>query len=434
MAHSTSVSRRALLKKLGLGLAGVMVGGLAPGPAGLVSRALAASASASASAQGLKFLFVYNLGGWDPLTVFVPAYGQSSIDMELGSTRSVVGSIPFVDAASRPSVRRFLEQWHARTLFLNGVSVPSLAHDVCMRLLFTGASSLERSDWATLLADAERERYTLPHLVLSGVAYPGGRGAAVSRVGVNGQLDGLLSGALMDGSDLKTGGRPDLLEERLLDGYVSRRLAARADEVGTAQGLMRGFEEAHGRAVGLKERQYDLDFLPGYSLFTQLGPAVDALSLGIARCVTLQSSGVWDTHQDNSDQAGLFEGLFAGLLELLERLSTTPGEGEGSLADETMVVVLSEMGRTPRFNVGGGRDHWPYTSVMLVGPGITGDRVVGGVDPYYYGLPVDPDSGELFEGGALITSETLGATLLSLVGLDSSAFLPNVAPLRGVLV
>lgn len=426
MTRNTQISRRGVLRGLGLGLSGAVLGG----PAFLLSRALAASSTA----KGLKFLFVYNLGGWDPLTVFVPAYGQSSIEMEVGSTRSVMGSIPFVDAASRPSVRRFLELWHARTLLLNGVNVPSLAHDVCMRLLFTGASSLERSDWATLLADATREQYTLPHLVLSGLAYPGSRGSAVSRVGVNGQLEGLLSGTLMDGSDMKTGGRPNLLEERILDSYVSRRLAAKADAAAASQGVMRGFEESHARAVGLKDRQYDMDFMPGYSLFAQLGPAVDALSLGIARCVTVQSSGVWDTHEDNSDQAGLFEGLFAGLLELMERLSTTPGEGDGSLADETVVVVLSEMGRTPRFNTSGGRDHWPYTSVMMVGPGLTGDRVVGGVDPYYYGLPVDPASGELYEGGELITAETLGATLLTLAGLDSEGYLPNIVPLSGVLV
>lgn len=38
------------------------------------------------------------------------------------------------------------------------------------------------------------------------------------------------------------------------------------------------------------------------------------------------------------------------------------------LLDETLVVVLSEMGRTPKLNADGGRDHWTNCySVMLSG-------------------------------------------------------------------
>lgn len=432
LAGREGINRRTLLKTLGRGM-GASLLALSGAPA-FLAQALGA-AQTTASGTPLKFLFVFNLGGWDPTTVFAPLFGYDSIDMEATATRSEIGNIAFVDSPQRPSVRAFLEQWRARTLFLNGINVPSLAHDVCARLILTGSSSAEQSDWATLLADAQRQAFTLPHLVLSGLSYPGALGSTVSRVGVNGQLDGLLSGALMDAGDLKSGGRPNLLEERLLDSYLGRRLAARAGSaVDSRQAtLMEAFTEAHSRAIGLKERQYDMDFKPGYGLFTQIGPAVDALSLGIARCVTLASGGSWDTHADNTLQSGLFEGLFQGLIELMDRLSTTPGEGAGSLADETVVVVLSEMGRTPKLNASGGRDHWPYTSAMLIGPGLTGDRVVGGLDPYYYGLNIDPDSAELYEGGSAITPASLGATLMVLAGLDSQAFLPGVSPLTGML-
>jgi hypothetical protein len=42
--------------------------------------------------------------------------------------------------------------------------------------------------------------------------------------------------------------------------------------------------------------------------------AVDALSIGLSRCVTLSDEMSWDTHADNdATQSSLFEALFYGL-------------------------------------------------------------------------------------------------------------------------
>jgi hypothetical protein len=60
---------------------------------------------------------------------------------------------------------------------------------------------------------------------------------------------------------------------------------------------------------------------------------------------------------------------------LMEDLSTR------GLLDETLVVLMSEMGRTPRVNANGGRDHWTYCySVLLAGGGIRGGTVYGASD------------------------------------------------------
>ena len=48
---------------------------------------------------------------------------------------------------------------------------------------------------------------------------------------------------------------------------------------------------------------------------------------------------------------------------------------------KTLVVVLSEFGRTPRINDGGGRDHWARCfSCMMAGGGIKGGTIVGASD------------------------------------------------------
>ena len=49
--------------------------------------------------------------------------------------------------------------------------------------------------------------------------------------------------------------------------------------------------------------------------------------------------------------------------------------------EKTLVVVLSEFGRTPRINDGGGRDHWARVfSCMMAGGGIKGGSIVGASD------------------------------------------------------
>ena len=52
------------------------------------------------------------------------------------------------------------------------------------------------------------------------------------------------------------------------------------------------------------------------------------------------------------------------------------------LLSKTLVIVLSEFGRTPRINDGGGRDHWARCfSAFMAGGGIKGGAIVGASDP-----------------------------------------------------
>ena len=68
------------------------------------------------------------------------------------------------------------------------------------------------------------------------------------------------------------------------------------------------------------------------------------------------------------------------------------------LLDETLVVCLGEMGRTPKFQNRGsadGRDHWTYNfPVLLAGAGIRGGSLYGKSDrhaAYPLNHPVSPE-------------------------------------------
>lgn len=81
----------------------------------------------------------------------------------------------------------------------------------------------------------------------------------------------------------------------------------------------------------------------------------------------------WDTHSSNFDlhctMMNGFDKPFAALIEDL---------AESGRLEHTLIIVLSEFGRTPKVNVGLGRDHWPQAwSMCMAGCGIKGGSVHG---------------------------------------------------------
>lgn len=132
-------------------------------------------------------------------------------------------------------------------------------------------------------------------------------------------------------------------------------------------------------------------------------------------------------------QAPLWEDLFQGLGLLMAALDGTQGPSGQPLSADTLVLVVSEMGRTPALNGVAGKDRWPYTSALLVGPGLAADRVIGGFDDGWAGQPVDPDSGEVVTDGPLLSAEALGATVLAWAGVDPGPYVDGVSPLLGAL-
>ncbi len=86
---------------------------------------------------------------------------------------------------------------------------------------------------------------------------------------------------------------------------------------------------------------------------------------------------LWDTHSNNNDRmkdvlCPQFDWSFPTLIDDLH---------QRGLLDETLVVAVGEMGRTPTFNAQGGRDHWGNAwPFLLAGAGIRTAQVVGSSD------------------------------------------------------
>ena len=213
----------------------------------------------------------------------------------------------------------------------------------------------------------------------------------------------------------KLNGRRSLLEQ--FDG-ASRQADASA--------AVRQFDQVRGQAFGLLQSPHirtalDLDAEAvrlreryGMTLFGQ--GALQARRLVEAGCrfVTViwdevgQLNSGWDTHVDHKNR--MKNELLPGFDRAFSSLITDLDD-RGMLAD-TLVLVLCEMGRTPKLE-GDGRGHWgrAYTNLMA-GAGVARGRVVGKTDSIGGDVTDRP-----------LTAKDVLATVYHLCGFDSHTML-----------
>jgi hypothetical protein len=99
---------------------------------------------------------------------------------------------------------------------------------------------------------------------------------------------------------------------------------------------------------------------------------------GVRFVTTVNGPGItWDTHKDNFTRLKdkLVPPMQQAFVALLDDLT------ERGLLDSTLVIWMSDFGRTPKINKDAGRDHWPQCySMVLAGGGIRGGQVIGESD------------------------------------------------------
>lgn len=118
-------------------------------------------------------------------------------------------------------------------------------------------------------------------------------------------------------------------------------------------------------------------------------------------------SPCWDSHANEPERlkTALAPAADRALAALLDDLAD-----RGRL-DDTLVMCLSEFGRTPKFNGRAGRDHWGHVfSVALAGGGVKGGRVYGASDK----SGAHPKDGR-------VAPQDLTATALHCLGVEPDA-------------
>ncbi|MFO0954904.1 MAG: DUF1501 domain-containing protein [Isosphaeraceae bacterium] len=227
--------------------------------------------------------------------------------------------------------------------------------------------------------------------------------------------------------DLEPGLTLDRLDRRrsLLDQLEATR--REVDREASASGIDRQRAQAYTlfgserfrKAFDLEDEPASVRDLYGMTLFGQASLTARRLVEAGGRFLTvfwdeygLAGTG-WDTHWDHFPRMKdeLLPGLDVTLSGLLIDLD------QRGMLDETLVVCLSEHGRTPKLSTGrgGGRDHWSRCySVLLAGGGIARGRVVGRSDR----IASDPVERR-------VSAKDILATMYHLLGIDRSTVLTD---------
>lgn len=173
------------------------------------------------------------------------------------------------------------------------------------------------------------------------------------------------------------------------------------------------------RALDVRQESAATRELYGMTLFGQSSLAARRLLEAGTRLVSVfwdeygLAGDAWDTHFDHfprmKDQLlPPFDKALSGLILDLE---------QRGMLDDTLVVCLSEHGRTPRINraKNGGRDHWSRAySALFAGGGIAAGNVVGATDDIAGDVVARP-----------VSPKDALATMYHLLGIDPHSMLPD---------
>lgn len=414
---------------------------LATGTAALAAGIWASERRAKAGGQQppRNLILVVASGGWDTTYALDPKPGLPGIDVP-GGTIQEFGSLAIYTDPSRPNVSAFFEAHAPLCAVINGIQVQSVVHNDCYKRILTGTASDTNPDIGAITAYELGRDLPVPYLVLGQTSYAGPYASIAARTGTANQIGTLLDpNAAFPVPDGQGGALPRFIpsgnEDEMIRAYVmarAEREKAVRGQSGSNAKRIRDFIETYDRGDALATLGSfgDLEYTRDLAVASNL--AVNALEQSLSQVVQVEM-GDWDTHENNARQAVQHEGFYGALKGLVDDLVARPGKTAGKrMIDETVVAVVSEMGRTPKLNENAGKDHWPMTSALVIGGGVAGGRVYGRTNDLLEGEAIDMQTGEPDPDGITLQYGNLAAGLLQVAGADPSLHLPNSEPLHAI--
>lgn len=401
------------------------------------------SRRARAAATGPKknVILMVAAGGWDVTYALDPKPGLDTVDVPAG-TLSTYEDIDVWTNATRPNVAAYFAAHAGVTSVIRGLSVRSIAHSECRKRVLTGTPSTSSPDVGAMCAHETGADLPLPYLILGQNALTGPLAASSGRVGSRNQLVSLLDPGQaypLPGDVVPPGSHfaPSAADEVDVRAWV----AARAERERATRGA-RGFNKRRvddfvsslGRGDLLREKEAGFGARGrNLNLATQVTLAADVIEQGISRAVQIDTRLGWDTHNTNSQQDGFHDTIFGTLKALVDDLTARNGSTAGSkMIDETVILVVSEMSRTPKLNGQMGKDHWPVTAAMVIGGGVAGGRVLGATTNKLEARAIDLATGMPAGDGPTLQTNNLIAGVLDLAGADAERWFPGVPVLGGL--
>jgi hypothetical protein len=316
-----------------------------------------------------------------------------------------------------------LSRWASELTVLNGVQVRTVNHDTGQKQFFHLKTNIvDVMPSALDVIATRRDGQPL------GVAY------------VNLSARSMHSPAYFGTADQFYFGKGDVFEQVARAtpdelGTLARVLRRQAGDVGRSAA---GWREAEQTAIYLRETADFFERVAGVPQLVVSQRSTDYVTQVMAEsldralwliendlcCGVVLDLGLlgWDTHIRNESKQTEMNGNFARFFDdYMDELHARKNR-HGVLAQRTLTMVGSELGRFPRQNDMLGKDHLPQTSFLLAGPGIRAGKQFGRTGRRMEGLPIAYRDGAPAESGRVPLLDDVGATMLRLAGLDPERY------------
>ena len=399
-------------------------------------------ALAQESFSGPYWLFIEARGGWDPTSFCDPKgfglgvngdinnYDAADIG-QVGNIRYAPPPDSFATDTTLYKNQDFFEAHYERLVVINGINHGTNSHAVGRTASWTGSRARNYPSIGALIAAEQGAHLSLP--------------IVANRSAESSKTNGLVPRSLVKSSDLnaiREIAYPNRTDVRNSNQYHSDSVRSLIDSASAAR-RQRMLDEQRLLRVrkALAEhdasRNRDVSSLRGFvnnlnstsspnsyvnsrgnarNMFNQAQTAFAAFEAGAAATAQIDMGG-FDTHGDHD--ARHYPRLMDYLAAVDNIIDDAMSRGIGN---NLIIVMASDFGRTNKYNNGGGKDHWPHTSMMVWGAPthFSGNRVIGATDDLQRSMRVNPATLELDSGGVELSPEYMHQALRSLAGIDTN--------------
>ena len=388
---------------------------------GLGSLSRGSEAAEDGAYQGPYFIVLNASGGWDTTYLMDPKGINDINRLYREGDIASVGAHRFAPTAAHieggMSNEDFFGRYGRELRVLNGIDYSVNNHTPCSRYMATGKlDSLAYPTFAALVAACRGVDSPLAFLTFGDYSATGNL-VPMSRVPYLQSLNLLARADSVQGSDQHRYADnfvTDRIERTLREQYETRR------EQSTLPRVERSRSMLYGSQVSSKTLSRVVPHIPKEPSKSRIGQQADialaAFKAGV--CVSANLAvGQFDSHNSNDpDQMRLIPEFLAGVDYVLRKAE------ELQIRERLVVVLQSEMARTPNYNATGGKDHWSIGSVMFLGAGIEGNRSIGGTDAMQQLLPISPETLAVDPTGIRIRPEHVHQGLRELAGIVDHPF------------
>ena len=401
-----------------------------------------------------KFLVVVNAsGGWDPTSICDPKglnaawadrsdrYGGSvnSVDLDANKAFGNIRWSAIPDGVSNDDAVRlrindqfdqFFNTYGNRMTVINGINTGTNNHDTGNRFVWSGEEETGYPSLAATFAAATAPTLPLAYISNGGYDFTDAlvaRARASSAGFVTEVADpnrlyediGFLYRTLDRSTDLHSHVR-DAQAAR-----IARQL--RNEPLPQRRAQLQRLLAIRGETSNLGELNVQLEAIQANvlrddhwnvnrsnSLKSQAEVVVAAMAAGLSASANLNIGG-FDTHGNHDANA------YPQLGDMLEGVHFLMAALQfAGIADRTTVVLGSDFGRTPYYNSGNGKDHWPVTSMIVLHPNTTGGRVFGQSTDAFMAQALNTTTGQADASGREMTPAHVNRALREMLGIANA--------------